>query len=211
MRTDRDIGGNRPKSRSGRTFARGGQGGEGYVASESKGAGPFGNYGDYTTIMAAILDIPQFIDDDYVVSVMSDGPYDEEVDIFKLNPIDSGFVLTVEAGDTFTPVVRGETRGFFINPPIARSRQLRKLPSSAADSSRDKPRGNRRGSRTRSCDRDFGFAVCANKPERSPRERNRAARPLPTGLRASGSRISRNANKLEIAASRRLIVAGAYP
>ena len=97
-----------------------------------------------------------------------------------------------------------------INPPIARSRQLRKLPSSA-DSSRDNPRGNRRGSRTRSCDRDFGFAVCANSPERSLRERNRAARPLPTGLRASGSRISRNVNKLEIAANRRLIVAGAYP
>jgi hypothetical protein len=55
-----------------------------------------------------------------------------------------------------------------ISPPIARSRQHRKLPSNAADSSRDNPRGNRRGSRTRSCDRDFGLATCASSPERRP-------------------------------------------
>ena len=65
---------------------------------------------------------------------------------------------------------RAQTRTAASARAIARSRQVRKLPSSAADSSRDNPRGSRRGSRTRSCDRDLGLATCASSPERSPRD-----------------------------------------
>ena len=46
---------------------------------------------------------------------------------------------------------------------------------------------------------------------RSPRAVRRAAAPFGTGFTASGSRIDRKPNRPEIAASRRLIVAGANP
>ena len=98
-----------------------------------------------------------------------------------------------------------------INPAIARSRSERKLPNNAAVSSRSRPRGNRRGSRTRSRERDFGRSRCANNPPRCPVVDRRAAADLGTGLTSDGSRIARNSNSPEIAAIRRLIVDGAYP
>ena len=46
---------------------------------------------------------------------------------------------------------------------------------------------------------------------RSPAAARRAAGPLGTGFTAAGSRIDRKLNRPEIAASRRLMVAGANP
>ena len=98
-----------------------------------------------------------------------------------------------------------------ISPAIARSRSVRKLPSSAAVSDLSNPRGRRRGSRTRSRDRDLGRSRCANMPPCCVELERRAADVRGTGLTSAGSRIARKSNNPEIAAIRRLIVAGAYP
>jgi len=98
-----------------------------------------------------------------------------------------------------------------ISPAIARSLSVRKLPNNAVISARSRARGKRRGSRTRSFERGFGWARWPSSPARSPLAKRRAAGPLGTGLVASGSRMDRKANKPDMAARRRLIVLGASP
>ncbi len=100
-----------------------------------------------------------------------------------------------------------------ISPAIARSRSVRKLASRAAVSARSKPRGNRRGSRTRR-PRPAASAG-SDAPAARPAATGRIGRPPPgplgIGFTTAGSRIARKSNSPEIAASRRLIVDGAYP
>ena len=96
-----------------------------------------------------------------------------------------------------------------ISPAIARSRSVRKLASSAVVSARSRPRGSRRGSRTRSPERRFGLPRWASSPPRSPAAARRAAAPRGSGFGAAGSRIAQYPNRPATAASRRLMVAGA--
>jgi hypothetical protein len=99
-----------------------------------------------------------------------------------------------------------------INPAMARSRHVRRLPTRATTSLRSRERGRRCGSRSRSADRCLGRrATWASIPLRSPSDSRLASLPLGTGFLASGSRKERNPNSPEIAASRLFTVAGAYP
>ena len=101
---------------------------------------------------------------------------------------------------------------YTISPAIARSRQVRRLPTSATTSSRSRALGRRWGSLSRNTDRRLGRrATCASRPLRSPADSLLASLPLGTGLVAWGLRIMRNSNSPEIAASRWLSVAAAYP
>ncbi|MBN2542149.1 right-handed parallel beta-helix repeat-containing protein [bacterium] len=80
------------------------------------GSGVFGNYGIYTTINGAIAAIPDSLDSSYTVTVCSDGPYREEIDVLKLNPSENGYSLTIEASDTNNPVIEAEIYGFYLKP-----------------------------------------------------------------------------------------------
>ena len=94
---------------------------------------------------------------------------------------------------------------------MARSRQVAKLANSSPASCRDNATGSRRDSRSRSAERDLGRrATWASSPLRSPAAALLASRPFGTGLTAAGSRMARNANMPEIAASRWFTVVAAY-
>ncbi len=82
----------------------------------TRGAGPFGNFGDFTTICGALNAIPQTLDDDYTITTSSDGPFDEQVNILKLNPASSGYSLTIESGEGYNTIIDGYDCGIYIRP-----------------------------------------------------------------------------------------------
>ena len=98
-----------------------------------------------------------------------------------------------------------------INPAIAPVPVRAETPQQRGSLVPIQATGNRRGSRTRSRDRDFGRSKCASNPPRCPVVDRRAAAVRGTGFTRDGSRIALKSNRPEIAAIRRLIVDGAYP